>query len=429
VLREFNGVKQARVLLNLNAWPRGFARNRPEATAGVTLFLANGEPVSRSLALAAARMVAGAVRGLPVKNVQVIDGGNGRVALDWDGAEEGSASALHRERRQLEREKELQIKEQLSFDRNALVSVSCELDHTSLHVQDSVPSEGVLLKEGSESSNTTRKQRSGQPGVQPNTGIEVTGEAGGDSSTSERRESTYTPGVKTSTQEIPAGAVKQITAAVSLSYSYLTNVYQLNNPDADPPTETQIEEVFAKQKEKVLTHVAKLVIPPEPEQVSVVWHYDMLEPERPEETGALDSTFGMVRKYGPASGLALLAVLALGMMLRVAKRRDSGETFGMDIGLPAEALAAAKQAAQDLKPGTPAAAATRATGAGALPGAASVGPAAAMPAAVAANIPEAPQLDEAATQVNQMLTQVREMMDQDGDAVATLVEHLINHER
>lgn len=431
VLSEFSGVKQARVLLNLNAKPRGFSRQQPEASAGVTLFTRGGEPVGHGLALAAARLVAGAVRGLPVKNVQVIDGANGRVALDWDREEPGSPSNLHRQRQELEREKEQQIKEQLSFDPHVLVSVSCEIDPKSQHVQEATPIEGVPTKEETDSTSTVRNRRSGQPGVQPNTGMEVGSGSSADSSTSERSTTTYTPGMRTSTQEVPPGAIKRIAAAVSLSHSYLLGVYRLNNPGAQEPTEDQIEELFGKQKDKIAAHVAKLLIPPDPEQVSVVWHYDTLLPEVTPAASALDTSLDALRRYGSASGLALLAVVALGMMLRLARQQAQAETFGMEIGLPKEAIEKAKKAAEDVRAAA-ARPAARARGAGAVPAAVEDEAANAIPLPVgqaADGVLDAQEVPESEVQVAQMLTQVSAMTEKDTDAVAALVEGWIERGR
>jgi flagellar biosynthesis/type III secretory pathway M-ring protein FliF/YscJ len=431
VLRQFNGVRQARVLLNLNAKPRGFARSQPESTAGVTLFMQGGEPVSRSLAQAAARMVAGAVRGLPVRNVQVIDGGNGRVALDWDDEEGGSASSLHQQRKQLEREKERQIKEQLSFDPSVLVSVSVDLDYSTMQVQDSTVSEGVTIKEESDDTSTVRNQRSGQPGVEPNVAVTAGSGSSADTSTTNRRESLSEPSRKQTTMQTPAGVPKSIRAAVSLSSSYLASVYQRNNPEAEPPTDDQIEQVFAKQKEQIARHVAKLVIPPDPEQVSVVWHHDTLAPETEVASSTLDASLGIAQRYGPAASLSLLALLALGMMMRMAKRADSGDTFGMEIGLPREAVAAAKQAAQDLQ----ATAGQAGSGPAGHRGAASTHAAVADRARNAVPIPmgqgaepllEAQEVDETTAQIDQMLSQVSTITEQDSEGVAALVERWID---
>ena len=64
VLRQFRGVKSASVP-PLNQERRALrVQQEAAATASITLVMAGGEPVGRDLALAAARLVCGAVRGL-----------------------------------------------------------------------------------------------------------------------------------------------------------------------------------------------------------------------------------------------------------------------------------------------------------------------------------------------------------------------------
>lgn len=426
VLQQFSGVKQAFVVLNLNT-KKGFARTQPESTASVTLFTSGSEPVSRSLALATARMVAGAVSGLPVKNVQVIDGANNRVALDWDTEEGDSATSLHQQRRRIEREKELQIKEQLGFDHHVLVSVSADLNWSASQEQEDTVTEGTAVKEQTDTTNTVRSHRSGVPGAQSNVGIVAGGGGGADTSTSERSETAYEPSRRSRASQTPAGVPKSMAAAVSLSYSYLRSVFELNNPGAEAPTEAQIEsDVFAKQKQRVITQVAKLLIPPDEEQVSVVWHYDTIAPERVVVASTLDSSLDVARKYGPASGLGLLAILSLAMMMRLAKRQDSGESFGMEIGLPKEAIDAAKRAAEGLE-----SAARRRGAAGAAgSGAGTAGRAAsAIPILMSdgsEGILDAQEVPESEVQIKQMLEQVAQMTEADSDAVASLVENWID---
>jgi flagellar biosynthesis/type III secretory pathway M-ring protein FliF/YscJ len=336
-------------------------------------------------------------------------------------------------RRQLEREKESQIKEQLSFDQRVLVSVSVEPDYSSMQVQDSTISEGVALKEETDSTNTVRTSRSGQPGVQPNVGVEVGSGNGADTTTADRSETTYEPSRRTSVTQTPAGVPKSITAAVSLSYSYLTGICRLNNPEVETPTRAQIEEVFAKEKDQVTTQVAKLVIPPEPDQVSVVWHYDTLDPE--EEVGTstttLDTSLDLVGSYGPTSGLALLALLAIGMMMRLSKRKDAGESFGMEIGLPKEAVEAAKKAADDLQKVARAsgrAGASRGAVLSGLPGGEQLD-AVSLPIGQGTDgVLEAHEVEESAVRTTQMIEQVSEMTRKDAEGVAQVVESWVDQE-
>ncbi len=442
VLREFNGVRRARVMLNLNARPRGFSRSQAESTASVTLFTRGGEPVTRSLALAAARMVAGAVRGLPVKNVQVIDGANGRVALDWDDVAGGGASGLHRQRKQLEHEKETQIRELLGFDPHVLVSVSAELDFSSVQEQNTQITEGVKVKKESDTSTTRRGQPSGQPGAQPNVGMAVGGGATGETSNTEHTQEVSEPSRLTSVKQTPAGVPKSISAAVSLSYSYLASVYKRNNPEAEkPPTEADIEKVFQKQKASIVELLARLVLPQDKQQVSVAWHYDV-EPEGAAAAGgALDTSLELASRYGPASGLGLLALLSLGLMLRMAKQKSDGETFGMEIGLPKEAIEAARKAAQQMHAaggrkkdaggragGGGGVAVAMAGAGGAVAEAAEAIPSAPIPVGQEAEgVLEAQEVDESAVQIEQIIAQVSEIAKQDGEAVAALVENWIDH--
>lgn len=439
VLRKFNGVKQASVILNLNARPRGFSQRESEATASVTLFSQGGEPISRSLALAAARMVAGAVRGLPVKNVEVIDGSSSRAALDWEGVEDGGASNLHRQRRQLEQDKALQIREQLSFDPHALVSVSAELDYSSVQENNLTVSEGIKVETENDNVTTSRNALSGQPGAQPNTGMSV-GEGGGveNSSTSTRKHDVTEPSRLTSVKQTPAGVPKTISAAVSLSRSYLAGIYQRNNPESEsPPTDEQIVEIFNKQKDAIVTLLSKLTIPQDAEQVSLAWHHDV-EPAVAEASGALDTSLELAGRYGPASGLGLLALVALGMMFKMSKQKGGGESFGMEIGLPADAIEAAKNAAENLRTSSRRGPRGAGGGAGARAGDGSYGrasnaaiepePMAPIPVGQGAEgVLEAREVNESDVQISHMVEQVASMTDEDGDAVASLIENWIDN--
>ena len=162
-------------------------------------------------------MVAGAVHGLPVEKVEVLDGGNNRVALDWEAEDSGSASSLHQQRKQLEREKTAQIKEQLRFDPDVLVSVIVDLDYSAKQEQDSTLTEGTTVKEERENTETTRSRQSGQPGVEPNVGLVAGSGSGADKSTTDREETISEPSRRHTTTQTPAGVPTEIRAAVSLS--------------------------------------------------------------------------------------------------------------------------------------------------------------------------------------------------------------------
>lgn len=422
VLRGMAGVKQASVFLNLNTRERGFSRETAAGSASVTLAMKGGEPVPRSLALAAARLVAGAVRGLPLRNVEVLDS-SGRVALEWEAEDGESASGLRRLQAQQEHDIENKIQRLLDFDPKLRVKVQVVLDLTSRRTESSEPADGVPVSETTSETVTARNRGAGQPGVEPNVGVSAGGSGSDETSRTETREARYQPGVTTSSQATPAGGVQKIFAAINLSHSYLFGVLKRQQPDLQTATEEQIQQVFEKQKARIQNQVSKLVQPPETEQVAVDWYYDVSDPApQVEEAGAVDSSLDLARRYGPASALGLLALLALGLLMRVSRAGDRGEAFGLEIGLPKEAIEAARRAAQDLQSQSAAAPGRGGAAPSGAGGAAATSPAMNAPTGLAAEgVLEAQELDEGMMQVNSMVEQVSKAVGEDSDSVAALL--------
>jgi flagellar biosynthesis/type III secretory pathway M-ring protein FliF/YscJ len=433
VLTQFEGVRDAYVFLNLNTQKRGFSRNEPPASAGVTLIMKNGESVPRPLALAAARLVCGAVRGLPLRNVQVVDG-RGLVALDWEQEEAGTSSALERLRRELEQRVAEKIRGQIAFDPHLRVSVRVELDPTARETDSRVPTEGVETSRSGRERKTSRTGRSGQPGVQPNVGA-----AAGGGQSEERTEETETesrsePGVEHKREQTAPGEVREIFAAVNVSHSALVAIFKRTNPDKGEPSLQDVEAVFKAQAEKIVNQVKKLVKPQEAEQVAVDWYYDGPQGAL-EQSGTLEASTGVLsdalQRYGPPSGLALLAVLALGLMFRMARSSMGSESLAPELGLTREAIEAARRAG----PATAAAVPAAQVGAAATPGGVVLGSAPEPPPVplekvvlgrAAEGVLEAQEVDEGTVQLRNMLEQVAGMVDKDPDSVAVLISHWLD---
>jgi flagellar M-ring protein FliF len=435
VLRQFQGVKTASVFLNLNAQQRTYARTQPPSSASVTLGMKNGEPVPKALALAAARLVSGAVAGLSPRNVQVLDAGGG-AALDWEG-EQDPTNTLHRERRKLEQEYTDKIRQQVP-DPKALVSVVVELVTTTSNTHTARPIEGGTVSEESTEDTSIRAKRSEAPGVQPNVAI-AAGAGGADETRKQTtKKEEFRPGLETKVEATPAGDVRQVSAAISLSSSYLENIFRRTNPDAKAPTEADLNTIFEAERARLANQIQRLGKPQSEENVAIARYYDTSAgPVQAGPTGTLDQTWDLARKYGPQSGLGLLALVALGMMLRLAKKSDTSESFGLELGLPKEAIEAAKAAAEDLadvttqiavekrRPGASArpvsgAALVGGTTSGEVTGLSEVGQAAATEGMLVAQ-----EVDPATVQTRKMLEQVAEMVNSDSDTVSTLLEQWI----
>jgi flagellar biosynthesis/type III secretory pathway M-ring protein FliF/YscJ len=427
VLRQFRGVKSASVFLPLNSERRRFARQEPAATASITLVMDGGEPVGRELALAAARLVCGAVHGLPLRNVEVLDG-NGVSALDWD-SETAGISGLDRQRRKCEQDIRAKIISQLP-DPRSRVAVQVELELTNKSSESQSPTDPVETRVETTSERIARARSYGQPGVVPNVGVSA-GSPGAEEGTSKETNSTeYTAGYRRTQEATPPGGLKEVWAAVNLSRSYLESVFRRSQPSAGEPTEQQLQQVFEREKLRVISQLKKLVKPQDDDHVAVDWYYDtVLEPEQvPVRATTTEDALYYVRQYGPQSGLGLLAVLSLGLMLRMARKRDPGESFGLEIGLPKEAIEAAKRAARDV-----ASAARNEQSRGTIPSGAGqsasdvleVMPAAIGQAAMTEGVLVAQEVDERTVQTNKMLDQVAQVVDTDSEIAATLLEQWI----
>lgn len=439
VLKQMSGVRDADVFLNVSG-RSGFSRAQPETSASVLLTMKGDDPVPRKLALSAASLVAGAVRGLAREKVQVIDGGTGQPAISWDEEGAGSVGNLHRLQAEKERALEAKIAHQLDFDPRIRVNVQVQLEHAATTTQGLKVSEGTPREEKSIIRKGGSAPAGGQPGAQANVGTVAGAAGGGEFTDSEETQTTNEPSTESKTTTVAAGDVKSITAAINLSYTYLAGVWKKHNGADKSPTKSDVESTFKEQETRIRGQIAKLMQPPKPEQVAISWYDDLetLPGVAPVQVaGAGDSgTLDLAARYAPVTGLALLSGLALALMLRMARRSDSGESFGLELGLPKEAIEAARKAADDLATFKP-----RVSRAGSAAGARGAGldsagttteppedlpPAAPIPWGTAAEgVLEAQEVGESMAQVNNMLTQVDAMVAQDDEGVAAIVESWI----
>jgi len=435
VLRQFNGVRDARVFLNLTTARRGFTRETPAGSASVTLVMRHGEEVTRPLALAAARLVSGAVAGLSPRNVQVLDA-SGRSALDW-GSEDDAASEVNRQRVKHEQYLAEKIRGQVP-DPKALVSVQVELELTKRNSVTETPIAGQAVSEKTETEKTVRLRRSEQPGVQMNVGVVAGGSGGADETHETDTISTeLSSGRSRKTEDTPAGDIKKVTAAISLSSSYLEGVFRRLNPDVKSPTDAQLEELFQREKTRLASQVMQLVKPQVEENVAIARYYDTAaEPAAGSPGRGMDDALDLMRRYGAQSGLGLLALLSLGLMLRMAKKTDVSDAFGLELGLPQEAIEAAKKAAEDV---SAVAVKARARGGFGPRSSGGGGGGAGQPerildtemltpigqAAVTEGMLVAQEVDPATVQTRKMLDQVTQMVDSDAATVSSLVEQWV----
>lgn len=420
VLNGMDGVARADVFLNMGGGRSRFTRNAAEVTASVMLAMKDEQTVPRKRAIAAAKLVAGAVQSLKLTNVYVVDG-QGNDVLNWDDEAPGGGTALTRAKREQERRLEEQIRRHFDAIAGIRVSVQIELETSSRENYAKTLANPQAIKEEKDKSERTRTNVSGQPGVQPNVGAQVS-RSGGQST--EERVTELTESVFDETTErsvTPPGEIRRSFAAINIPYSYLEQVAQRQNPEVETLEQEVVLRAFDDVRERIVSQAIMLVKPQEDSQVDVNWHYD-LATSKPDAAGAasgLDQTLSLVRRFGPQSGLALLALFSFGLMFRMARRSDGGEAFGIEIGLPKNAIEAAKRAAEDVKLGNQATAGRHGKVSVGAPGAGVVG------AEGVEGITATPVGDTLATdgllvgqEVSEETVQIKTMIDQ----VAALVE-------
>src|SRR5262249_46712132 len=152
------------------------------------------------------------------------------------------------------------------------------------------PSEGVKTEENITESRMERGKPGGQPGVEPNVGAVAASGSDVESSLSTSNDAKFEPGVTRTTTSSPARTVKQIYAAINISYSYLASVFKRSNPDAKEPTEADIQKVFDRFKSRIENQIAKLVLPADPKQVAVDWYYDAPAEEPTSQSSSVESS-------------------------------------------------------------------------------------------------------------------------------------------
>lgn len=323
VLREFNGVRDARVFVE-TATRRHVGQPNAQPTASVSVKLADGGTLDKELVRAIAGFVSSAVSNLSIHNVTVADATTGRAANVPRPDDATDADDIDR-RKAKEEYFANKIRELLS-DIPVSVKVYCELEPESRQEVKEIYGKPVISTESATSETDTTSTMVGEPGVVPNTTVAV---AGGVPATNHERTTTDTTykseADKTVTQtRRPRDTIKSLSASVNIPKSYLLGVFNLPKETSDQELDTASTSLREKIKKSVMTALA---IPPEAEErVTVDWFPDAgaLALTQLGPAGTRESVMGMVSTHWDKAGLAALAVLGLLMMLMMVRRVGEG---------------------------------------------------------------------------------------------------------
>lgn len=333
VLMYFEGISDAKVFVQVPE-RRTVGGAAQKATASVQV-KSRGGVLEPAMVQSIAQFVSGAVTGLSPDAVKIVDAATGR-SYQMPGPDDAMPMDVLALRRQREDHYARKITEHLGYIPGVLVGVHADLVLERRTVQDVKLGKPVISEEQSSASNSARGSSSAGPGVKANVGRAVTG-GGSDESMSKEESTTRFDGrrdeTNTTTTFVP-GDIRRLTASINVPRSYFVGIHKSLNPGAADAKDSDLKPIIESETRKIRAQVGPLIAASAESQVEVDWFYDTAVAVAiagpggaPAVAGMLptsaEEAVGMLRTHAPQAGLAMLAVLALVAVLRMARRSQA----------------------------------------------------------------------------------------------------------
>lgn len=272
VLEAHAGVRAAKVFIDIPE-RSGIGQGAALPKAAITLFSDSGGPVDQGTVDGAARLVSGAVAGLDIGRVSVIDGSSNKPRRVTDDA--NTAPTAARDAATLvEKQFQEKIANIVRYIDGVVVEVTAEVDVRRVAAQETKylkPNEGtvsVLKTEKSLSDTDTRASQSAEPGVRSNVGADINGRGSSAGDRTEKTESDTENEVKIGSRVAqitdPGGQPTRLVATVNVPRGYVLAALTAEKPEgAAPPggatsttpaaaaTEAEIQARFDAEKKSI----------------------------------------------------------------------------------------------------------------------------------------------------------------------------------
>lgn len=335
-ISEMPGIRGATVLVNYGT-TRTLRRTPEGASASVGVTMVSGSALAKPLARSMASYVAGSVHGLKLENITVVDKSTGRM-FDFSAESQLYNSDYVNLIKTYRAYFTSELERHFSNIRGIHISVNVvpNLDRTKEQVY---TVDGAKAIDGSireSKSTSTGGAASGDVGVTANTGDGGSGAATAATDVKDESEIGRPTDYPRTTRvtSITPGAVKEISAAITIPRSYLERVARIDMGVADKATEGEepkpvdqaaIDNVLAKMKLRIAGQAAK-ILGSKPEDVDVDWMYDGSgEGVVLASASAGPGMMAMVERYGPTGALGLFGALALFMVYSVVRKFQPAE--------------------------------------------------------------------------------------------------------
>lgn len=268
-ISSMSGITSARVFID-NTMRRGFAGRSVSPSAVVAVVPAGAFEMNKKRVHMLASLVAGAVAGLDISKVRVVDEAAGRSYTPSD-PEDALAADLLEMRRSEERHYEGKIYERLRYIPGVLVSVFAEQETSQTHTQQTKLDKPAISKSSTETTTEMRGPTSAEPGVRPNVGAAVAANG-----MTEQMEKEFTDeeflgerGREITTRQNTRGVVTRLTASIGVPRSWLVQTYMDLKQATDPPDEQALQVFEQAEFAKIVDAVKRIINAEEDEQVAV----------------------------------------------------------------------------------------------------------------------------------------------------------------
>jgi len=331
VLRKFQGVRDANVLIQVpEKRPLG-SRAKTAASASVNVTVAEGDVLDQKRVDAMANLVAGAVEGLSATDVNITDGTQIYRARDPN---KGIASDLLERQRLEEDHYTKMIYNHLAHISGLVANVRVKLRDSDEQTDDKVLGKPEPIREMEETEESTTGGPGAGPGVLANQNRSIADAGAGNSSMQSKSTVEYSENVNTRITRTskPAGFLDALSASVNVPHTWLEHVYrrQKGIEDDKPVEHGELQKTADSELGRIEEQVKTLLIvdaeaSDEAKHVVVDWYYDIVDQAKagPAAAAAASDAFALFRQFGPQAGLGLLVLGSVLYVLRMAKKAQA----------------------------------------------------------------------------------------------------------
>ena len=268
-ISSMSGIQSARVFID-NTMRRGFAGRSVAPSAVVAVVPAGNFEIDKKRVHMLASLVSGAVAGLDITKVRVVDESAGRSYTAADPADAVAADLLE-VRRSEERYYESKIYERLSYIPGVLASVFAEQETSLTQTQQTRLDKPVVSKSSTETTSESRGPLSAEPGTRPNVGATLAAAGSAEQMEKEITEEEFLGerGREITTRQNTRGVVTRLTASVGVPRSWLVTTYMELKQAEEPPDEEALLAFEQAEFAKIVDAVKRVIDAKGDEQVTV----------------------------------------------------------------------------------------------------------------------------------------------------------------